>query len=66
MALRLTYAGWPRCDSVVHEPGALIEAILAGSEAGEDIFVIPTYTAMLDLRAELVRIGAAQPFFETE
>ena len=65
MALRLTYAGWPRCDAVAHEPGALLDAILAGSAPGEDVFILPTYTAMLDLRAELVARGAAQPFFET-
>ncbi len=65
MALRLTYAGWPRCEAVVREPAALLDAILAGSAPGEDVFVVPTYTAMLDLRAELVARGAAQPFFET-
>jgi hypothetical protein len=35
----------------------LLNAILAGTAAGEDVFVIPTYTAMLDLRAELAKRG---------
>ncbi len=50
---------------MAQERDAILDAILAGSAPGEDVFVVPTYTAMLDLRAELVARGAAQPFFET-
>jgi UDP-N-acetylmuramyl tripeptide synthase len=64
MALRLRYAGWPAPEMVTGEPEKLVDALLARSAPGEDIFVVPTYTAMLDLRAELVRRGAAQPFWE--
>ncbi|HMS58440.1 MAG TPA: MurT ligase domain-containing protein, partial [Tepidiformaceae bacterium] len=65
MAPRLPDAGWPRGEAVAQERDAILDAILAGSAPGEDVFVVPTYTAMLDLRAELVARGAAQPFFET-
>ena len=58
LAVRLKYAGWPAPRAVAHEPRRLLDAMLDGSAPGEDIFVIPTYTAMLDLREELLRRGA--------
>ncbi len=63
MALRLKYAGWVAPKGVEREAGAFVDALLAGSAAGDDIFVIPTYTAMLDLRAELARRGATTSFW---
>jgi hypothetical protein len=33
------------------------------SAPGDEVFVLPTYTAMLDLRAELVRRGHLAPFW---
>jgi len=63
MALRLKYAGWPEVAAVPRAPGALLDAILAGSEAGDDVFVVATYTAMLDFRAELRRRGATGEFW---
>ncbi len=64
MALRLKYAGWPAARAVAHDPGALLDAILAGTAPGDDVFMAPTYTAMLDLRAELRRRGAVGAFWE--
>lgn len=66
IALRLKYARWPAPLEV--EPGAarLIDAILRDTQPGDDVFFIPTYTAMLDLRAELQRRGAAGHFWEAE
>jgi UDP-N-acetylmuramyl tripeptide synthase len=58
LAVRLKYARWPEPGVVTHSAAALLEAILAGTAPGEDVFVIPTYTAMLDLREELARRGA--------
>lgn len=54
LAVRLKYAGWPAPGLVDHSAPALLDAILAGTEAGDDVFVVPTYTAMLDLRQELL------------
>ncbi len=64
MALRLKYAGWPKAEAVERQPGAFVDALLAGSKPESDVFVIPTYTAMLDLRAELARRGATRQFWQ--
>ena len=64
MALRLKYAGWKAPNSVAHEPAALLDAIVRGTPVGADVFVIPTYTAMQDLRAELAKRGVAGQFWE--
>lgn len=58
LAVRLKYAGWPAPGLVTHSPAALLDAVLAETVAGDDVFVIPTYTAMLDLRQELLERGA--------
>jgi UDP-N-acetylmuramyl tripeptide synthase len=63
MALRLKYAGWPVPRAVAHSPAALLDAIARETPPGADVFLIPTYTAMLDLRAELARRGAAGQFW---
>ncbi len=64
LALRLDYAGWPRPLAVARDPAAVLEAVLAGTAPGERVFVIPTYTAMLELRAELARRGAVRSALE--
>ncbi len=62
MALRLKYAGVPEADLVVQpELPAALDAALAGAE--DRLFALPTYTAMLALREELVRRGAARSSF---
>lgn len=58
IALRLKYAGWAPPAATHHAPAALLDAIIEGTAPGDEVFVIPTYTAMLDLRAELQRRGA--------
>ncbi len=58
LAVRLKYAGWPAPSLVTHDAANLLDAILSTTPAGEDVFVIPTYTAMLDLRQELLNRGA--------
>ena len=55
--MRTKYAGWPAPLALEHSPAALLDAILRGSAPGDEIFVVPTYTAMLDFRAELLRRG---------
>lgn len=62
MALRLKYAGIPDDRlHVVGEPRAGLDAALAGGDGR--LFVLPTYTAMLDLREDLVARGAAKDSF---
>ncbi len=65
MAVRLKYAGVPTAlIRTVDDPAAGFDAALATVEPAETLYVLPTYTAMLELRAELVRRGIARPFWD--
>jgi UDP-N-acetylmuramyl tripeptide synthase len=67
MRIRLKYGGRQTgALMVAEEPAAALDACIARSAPGDEIFVLPTYTAMLDLRAELVRRGHLQPFWEQQ
>ncbi len=62
MALRLKYAGVPTDRiRVVDDLAAGLDAALAGGDGR--LFALPTYTAMLALRQELVRRGVAGSSF---
>jgi UDP-N-acetylmuramyl tripeptide synthase len=64
MALRLKYAGVP--EERLHVEAALpaaLDAAVDGTADGARLFALPTYTAMLALRQELVRRGAAGSSF---
>lgn len=64
MALRFLYAGLPRERiHVVPSPAAALDAAVAGLPAGSPLYVLPTYTAMLGLRAVLVERGAAREYW---
>ena len=64
MALRLKYAGVPEDRLRVEaELPAALDAALDGAGDGERLFALPTYTAMLALRRELVRRGVAGDSF---
>jgi UDP-N-acetylmuramyl tripeptide synthase len=66
MAVRLKYAGVPT-DRLHVVPGvspALDDAI-ARADSGR-LYVLPTYTALLELRGELASRGHAVPFWERE
>ncbi len=56
-ALRLRYAGWPEPAATTRSPAAFLDA-LAGKPASRPVTVLLTYTALLDLRAELARLAA--------
>ncbi|MEA2683876.1 MAG: hypothetical protein QOK05_2204 [Chloroflexota bacterium] len=65
MRVRLKYAGIdPGLVQVAEAPGDTLDAMLASSSAGEDVFILPTYTAMLDLRAEMAARGYLQAFWK--
>ena len=65
MAVRLKYAGIPTTSMVVEpELSKALDLALAQLPAGETLYTLPTYTAMLELRAELVRRGWARPFWQ--
>jgi len=57
LGVRTKYARWPEPRALEHSPAALLDAILRDTVPGDEIFVVPTYTAMLDFRAELLRRG---------
>ena len=64
LALRFSYGGLApeRFDVRESLPDALDGAV-AATPPGGVLYVLPTYTALLDLRAELVRRGAAHDFW---
>ncbi len=65
MRVRLKYAGVPidRVEIVATVAGG-VDAALTLAADGEDVFILPTYTAMLELRAEMARRGYLRPFWE--
>lgn len=65
MAVRLKYAGVaPERITVEPELGSALDRVLALGDASEPLYLLPTYTAMLELREELVRRGVVKPFWE--
>jgi UDP-N-acetylmuramyl tripeptide synthase len=65
IALRLKYAGVDP-ETIAAEPdlARALDLALGRLPAGATLYALPTYTAMLELRAELARRGAASPFWE--
>ncbi|HLZ20777.1 MAG TPA: MurT ligase domain-containing protein [Ktedonobacterales bacterium] len=63
LALRLKYAGAPVAAIEMDAPRAL-DAALARTPDGDTLYVVPTYTAMLAVRAELERRGYAPHYWE--
>ncbi|HEX6293224.1 MAG TPA: MurT ligase domain-containing protein [Herpetosiphonaceae bacterium] len=65
MAVRLKYAGVPHA-CIEQEPnlGRALDRVLAASPAEQPLYLLPTYTAMLELREELVQRGLVKPFWE--
>ncbi len=65
MALRFRYGGLPVDRLTVHSTvGDAVDAMLAALPDGAPVFALPTYTAMLELRSELVRRGVADDFWK--
>jgi lipid II isoglutaminyl synthase (glutamine-hydrolysing) len=65
LALRLKYAGVPvERVSIEPDPAAALRLAADRTEPGEEAVVVPTYTAMLELRAVAERAGAVGAFWE--
>jgi UDP-N-acetylmuramyl tripeptide synthase len=64
MAVRLKYAGVPS-EPPETDPGSALDSLIKTTNEGDTAHLLCTYTAMLDLRAELVRRGWAKPYWET-
>ncbi len=63
MAVRLKYAELPVRDVRVDRKAALLSALEA-TPPGETLYVLPTYTAMLELRQVLSDLNYTHPFWE--
>jgi UDP-N-acetylmuramyl tripeptide synthase len=64
LALRFRYAGFPpERMRLVPDLERAVDAAVAAAPDGRPIPMLPTYTAMLDLRRILVRRGAAEAFW---
>lgn len=65
MAVRLKYAGVETSRiKVENDPRRAIERVLEVSEPGETVYVLPTYTAMLQVRDVLRQTGYVHGFWE--
>ena len=64
LAVRLKYAGVPAEPPQV-DPARALDHLIKSTADGDTVHVLCTYTAMLDVRAELVRRGWASPYWET-
>jgi UDP-N-acetylmuramyl tripeptide synthase len=65
MAVRLKYAGVdPGLVRVEPARERALDAALAAVEPGGTLYLLPTYTAMLELRGALARRGHVPPFWE--
>lgn len=63
MAVRLKYADLP-VGKVVENREKAIKAALEDTPPGETLYVLPTYTAMLEIRRTLSELGYTHPFWE--
>ena len=63
MAVRLKYADLP-VGPVIPDRAEAIRAALDATPPGETLHVLPTYTAMLEIRKTLSELGYTHPFWE--
>jgi len=64
LALRLKYAGLSPAPRVLRDTRPALDVALASTPAGETLYVVPTYTAMLEVRELLARRGRRTHFWE--
>jgi UDP-N-acetylmuramyl tripeptide synthase len=67
LGLRMTYGGLPADQlEVVPSLEKALDRGLSLVEAGTDLVILPTYTAMLSLRGVLEERGAVRPYWEDD
>ena len=65
MALRLYYAGWDRDNIMVNQQAlSLFDHLLEHCDEGKCLYILPNYTAMLDLRARLAERYQLKAFWQ--
>jgi UDP-N-acetylmuramyl tripeptide synthase len=65
MAVRLKYADL-LVESVIPDREKALRAALEATPKGDTLYVLPTYTAMLELRRSLSDLGYTHPFWEDQ
>jgi len=63
MAVRLKYAELP-VGKVIPDRKEAIRSALEATPPGETLYILPTYTAMLEIRKTLSELGYTHPFWE--
>jgi UDP-N-acetylmuramyl tripeptide synthase len=63
MAVRLKYAELS-VGPVIPDRKEAIRTALEATPPGETLYVLPTYTAMLEIRKTLSELGYTHPFWE--
>jgi UDP-N-acetylmuramyl tripeptide synthase len=66
LALRAKYAGLPEPAAVTSDVRRALSLALSASPEGGPLYVVPTYTAMLEVRELLARRGGRAHFWEEE
>jgi UDP-N-acetylmuramyl tripeptide synthase len=64
MALRLKYAGFDTLEHVEEETTEALKRALADTPEGQPLTVVPTYSAMLEVREVLARWAGQRSFWE--
>jgi UDP-N-acetylmuramyl tripeptide synthase len=64
LALRWKYAGFRGEPAVIHDTGIALKEALARTPSGETLYVVPTYTAMLEVRELLASRGGRERFWQ--
>ena len=64
LALRLKYADLPVEPQVVHKTADALNVALAQTPPGAMLYVVPTYTAMLEVRELLAKRAGGGKFWE--
>jgi len=65
MAVRFKYAGiTPDLIEINENTGKALQSALAGTASGGTLFILPSYTAMLEIRRHLNRMGLGKPYWE--
>ncbi|HLG74200.1 MAG TPA: Mur ligase family protein [Chloroflexota bacterium] len=65
LAVRLKYAGFAsEMLRLARDHPSAVRELLAATPAGATAYAVPTYTAMLDLRAALAQLGVVRQYWE--
>src|SRR5207245_1726016 len=65
LAVRLKYAGVDVAEAPEPSLGTALDRLIEATPEGSEGYLLCTYTAMLDLRALLVRRGWLRPYWAT-